>query len=169
MTAAPSQPTPAPDQPAEQADDAASHRRPEGASDQLVETMGTLSEALEYVVRARGHLYSAHQLIGRADLLLDDVVDGLRGAGAADAADHVQDELLGRNVLDGRWTFQIVEEFDRTYYDVWVAVEARLREQLMAGRRHVFESELKDRRRTRGRRWHERRPPAAHDPAVVDE
>jgi hypothetical protein len=51
----------------------AEHARPEGVPDDAVRAAGTLSEALEYLERARGHLYSFHQLIGRADLLLDDV------------------------------------------------------------------------------------------------
>ena len=29
-----------------------------------------------------------------------------------------QQELIGRNVIPGHWTFQIVEEFDDCYYDV---------------------------------------------------
>ena len=39
----------------------------------------------------------------------------------------------------------------------------------MAGRRHVFEAELKEQRRTAGLRGHEARPPSAHDPGVVTE
>ncbi|MCW2691457.1 MAG: hypothetical protein JWM67_61, partial [Mycobacterium sp.] len=41
------------------------HARPDGVSDGTVEAVGKLSEALEYLVRARGHLYSLHQLVGR--------------------------------------------------------------------------------------------------------
>ena len=45
------------------------------------EVTGKLSEALEYIERARGHLYSFHQLTGHADLLLDDVIEAADGAG----------------------------------------------------------------------------------------
>ena len=138
------------------------HCRPQGATDTEVEAAGKVSEALEWVERARGHLYTFHQLMGRADFLLGDAVDLLDEAGATELADHVAAEAVGRNVLDGRWTFQIVEEFDDLYYEAIRAVERRVRDQLTAGRRHVFEAELKERRRSRGRAGHEFRPAAVH-------
>jgi hypothetical protein len=36
--------------------------------------------------------------------------------------------------------------------------EREVRDELQQGRRHVYESEMKERRRTRGRPGHERRP-----------
>src|SRR3954467_3194909 len=89
-----------------------SHDRPPGASDDAVAAAGHMSEALETLERARGHLYSFHQLIGEADFALDDVLPRLRAAGAEDLAAELERELVGRNVLEGRWTFQVVEEFD---------------------------------------------------------
>jgi len=133
-------------------------RRPDGVDDDTVEAVGSLSEALEYVERARGHLYSFHQLMGHADLLLGDTCDKLRDAGHADIADKLADEMVGRNVLDGRWTFQIVEEFDDHYWSLLREREREVRDQLMGGQRHVFEAEMKDRRRTHGRPGHEATP-----------
>ena len=66
--------------------------------------------------------------------------------------------VVGRNVLEGRWTFQIMEEFDDGYYQAVRDAERRVRDELMDGRRHVFEAELKEERRTRGRPNHESRP-----------
>ena len=43
---------------------------PDFPADDAVEAVGKMTEALEFVERARGHLYSFHQLIGHADLLL---------------------------------------------------------------------------------------------------
>jgi hypothetical protein len=134
------------------------HARPDGASDELVSATGKLSEALEYVERARGHLYEFHQLMGHADLLLDEVVDGLRGAERPKLADRVSDELIGLNVLPGRWTFQVVEEFDAGYYAAFRGLEQEIRDETMAGRRHVLEAELKQRRRSVGRAGHEATP-----------
>lgn len=141
-------------------------QRPEGASDEAVEAIGKFSEAVEYLIRARGHLYSAHQLIGHADLLFDEVADGLDRAGLAEEAERVRQEVIGRNVLDGRWTFQIVEEFDELYFHPVQGELDRLERTHMDGQRHVFESELKERRRSRGRPGHEPRPKAAHDARV---
>jgi hypothetical protein len=143
------------------------HARPEDASDVEVAAAGKVSEAMEWIERARGHLFSLHQLIGRADLILDDAVALLREAGHEELADHVQDDVIGRNVLDGRWTFQIVEEFDVGYYAAARAADDLVRDRLMAGRRHVFEAEMKEQRRTAGRPGHEFRPPTAFDPDVA--
>ena len=142
------------------------HTRPDGVSDGTVEAVGTLSEALEWVERARGRLYDLHQMIGHADLLLDEAADQLEAAGHREHAERLREELIGRNVLDGRWTFQVVEEFDRLYYGAFRHIEGQVRDDLVAGRRHVFEAELKERRRSRGRAGHEHRPPLAHDPQV---
>ena len=80
---------------------------------------GKMSEALETLERARGHLYSFHQLIGEADRELDEVLEALRACGEEELAERLQTELLGRNVVPGRWTFQIVEEFDDGYWEVF--------------------------------------------------
>ena len=134
------------------------HTRPDGATDAAVEAAGNMSEALEKVERARGHLYAFHQLIGEADLGLDEVLEGLRESGEDGLADRLESDLLGRNVIPGRWTFQIVEEFDDTYWEVFRSHERAVRDALVAGRRHVYESEMKERRRTHGRSGHEARP-----------
>ncbi|HLU70983.1 MAG TPA: hypothetical protein VKZ82_02300 [Nonomuraea sp.] len=126
------------------------HRRPEGASDEVVAAAGRVSEALETTEQARGHLYAFHQLTGRADGQLDEAVRLLREAGHGDLADAVERELIGRNVLSGRWTFQIVEEYDDGYYKAFRRIEEDVRDRLMEGRRHVYEAEMKERRRTHG-------------------
>jgi hypothetical protein len=143
-----------------------SHQRPPGVSDETVEALGKLSEAVEWLERARGRLFDFHQMLGHLDFQMGDAVDLLRAAGHEEAARLVEEEVVGRNVLDGRWTFQIIEEFDDTYYEPVRAVERRLTDELAGGRRHLFEAELKERRRSEGRQGHERRPPTAHDPGL---
>lgn len=143
------------------------HQRPDGTSDETVAAAGKVSEALEWVERARGRLYDFHQMMGHADLLLGEAADDLADAGHPELAEHLRTEVVGRNAIDGRWTFQIVEEYDDLYWSAVRAAEARVRDELMAGRRHVYESELKDDRRSAGRPGHERRPAGAHDPTVT--
>ncbi len=70
--------------------------------DKTIEALGRLSAAPETTERARGHLYSSHQLTGTADLMLDEAIALLREAGHHEHASRVQRELLGRNVLPGR-------------------------------------------------------------------
>ncbi len=134
------------------------HRRPEGVDDATVQALGKLSEALEVVEEARGHLYAFHRRCGTADLTLGEAVTGLREAGHGALADELETALIGRNVLDGRWSFQVVEEYDDGYYAAFKAAERRAREQLVAGRRHLFEAEMKEDRRTHGRDEHEATP-----------
>lgn len=134
------------------------HRRPPGLDDATVSALGKLSEAWETVERARGHLYSFHQLIGHADLMLDDAVAMFRAAGHPDLADRIGRDLIGRNVVPGRWTFQLLEEFDDGYHRSFRDVERDARDRLAGGRRHLYEAEMKERRRTRGLPGHEARP-----------
>jgi hypothetical protein len=134
------------------------HARPPDASDEVVEAVGKVSEAFEWIERARGRLYDFHHLIGRADFLMEDAAELLDDAGHGELAELLRTDVIGRNVLEGRWTFQIVEEFDDVYYDAAKDAETRARDELMAGRKHVYESELKEKRRTPGRRGHESRP-----------
>ena len=145
----------------------AAHQRPAGLDDATVEALGKLSEALEVVENARGYLYGFHRLTGKADLDLGEAAELLRKAGHSDLADRIETELVGRNVIEGRWTFQIVEDYDDGYYAAFKELERLARDELAAGRRHLFEAEMKEARRTHGRRHHEARP--QHEPGPEDE
>jgi hypothetical protein len=122
--------------------------------DAAISAAGKVSEALEMTERARGHLYSFHQLTGHADLLLDDAVQRLRAAGHPQLAEHLTQHLVGRNVLPGRWSFQLIDEYDDGYYATFKDVENLVRQRLTGGRRHVFEAAMKQRRRTHGHPAH---------------
>ncbi|WP_007510969.1 MULTISPECIES: hypothetical protein [Pseudofrankia] len=111
--------------------------------DATAEAVGKLSEALEWVERARGALYEFHQLSGHADGTLGEAIDALAAAGHPRAAAQLRRELHGRNVLDGRWTFQIVEEYDELYYRPFVDADERIRIRFTGGRRHVHEARMK--------------------------
>jgi hypothetical protein len=134
------------------------HQTPEGVDEATIEALGDLSEALETVERARGHLYTFHQLAGTADLKLGDAVAKLRGCGHTELADRLDAELVGRNVIAGRWTFQVVEDYDDGYWTTFRELERTAREQLVGGRRHLYEARMKATRRTPGRPGHEATP-----------
>ena len=133
-------------------------RRPDGVDDATVSAVGKLSEAFEAVEVVRGHLYAAHRMSGTADLTLGEAVDELRDAGHDELADRLATELVGRNVVAGRWTFQVVEEYDDGYYADFRRLEREVREALVDGARHVYEAEMKADRRTEGRAGHEATP-----------
>ena len=132
---------------------ASEHRTPEGVSEETIEGVGKLSEGFEYIERAKGHLYSFHQLMGRADFLVEEAAGLLREAGHRDFADRLERELVGRNVVDGRWTFQLVEEFDDVYYEFFRGLERESRG-LTGGVRHLHEARMKEQRRTPGQPAH---------------
>lgn len=129
--------------------------------DAVVEALGKLSEALETVDQARGFLYAFHQLTGKADRLLQESVELFEQAGATQLAADLDRDLVGRNVVADRWTFQIVEDFDAGYWDAFRGYDARAREELSGGDRHVFEARMKQRERTHGHPRHEAGPALA--------
>ncbi len=134
------------------------HRAPDGVDAATVEAVGGVTAALEVIEHARGVLYEFHRLIGQGDIELGEALDKLEAAGHAELADRVRADVLGANVLAGRWTFQIVEDFDAGYHARFREAEQRLRDELMAGRRHVYEAGLKEQNRTYGRGGHEALP-----------
>ena len=130
------------------------HQRPPGVDDATVTALGQLSKARECCEAARGHLYQFHRLTGNADHDLQEAVAMLREAGHAAVADTLDHELVGRNVLRGRWTFQIVEEYEDDYYATFRRLEAEALDRLADGKRHLAEAEEKEATRTRGHPSH---------------
>jgi hypothetical protein len=126
------------------------HQVPDGVDEASVEAVGKLTEALETTERARGHLYSFHQLTGSADLALGEAVDALREAGHTALADRITTELVGRNVIADRWTFQIVEDYDDGYWSLFRDLEREARQTLTGGLPHLHEAKMKEDRRTHG-------------------
>ena len=131
---------------------------PAGVTDATIDALGKLSEALETCERARGHLYTFHQLTGSSDIQLQDAVAALREAGHEEIADRVDRDLVGRNVLPGHWTFQIMEEYDDTYWSLFRQLERAAREELAGGVRHLYEARLKQSERSAGLDGHAAQP-----------
>jgi hypothetical protein len=118
-------------------------QRPPGVSDETVDALGTLSEALEVVENARGLLYQFHRMSGTADRTLQEAVSKLRDAGHDDIADEIDEVLVGRDVIEGRWSFQIVEDYDATYWQVFRSLEQRARHLCGNSPPHLYEAEMK--------------------------
>lgn len=135
------------------------YQRPSDMNDELVEAVGKLSEAFEYVERVRGKLYDMHQLAGHADLLFGEAVDKLKQAGSQEAAEQVNKRVVGRNVIDGRWTFQLVDEFNNLYYQPVKQAVEDIEKKLQGGKKHIFEAEMKeDRIKGKNQDSHKSRP-----------
>jgi hypothetical protein len=129
----------------------------DGLDDDTVAAVGAMTEALETVEVARGHLFAFHQLTGSADFKLERAITLLAEAGHGALAGRLSRELLGRNVLPGRWTFQVIEEYEDTYYEPFRDLEREVR-RLTRGLLHLHEADLKRRRRSAGEPGHEATP-----------
>ena len=136
----------------------ATHTTPDRVSDSTVAALNKLSEALETCERARGHLYTFHQLTGTADCQLGDAAVALREAGHDSIANQLERDLVGRNVLQDRWTFQIIEDYDDNYWSLFRSLEQAARDELIQGRRHVYEARLKQTERTAAHPGHTAHP-----------
>src|SRR5689334_14213802 len=111
--------------------------------DATVDALGKLSEALEVVEAARGFLYQFHRMSGTADLTLQDAISMLRAAGHDEIADRIDCDLVGRNVVDDFWTYEIVERYDDQYWSVFRDLDADARHRLADGERHGYEARMK--------------------------
>jgi hypothetical protein len=119
------------------------HPVPNGVGDKTVAALGELSAAFEVLEEARGHLYAFHRRSGKADLALQEALDHLRQAGHRELADEIDQVLVGRDVVPGMWTYQLVEAYDRTYYDVWQAAVEKAERVTGGGVPHLAESGMK--------------------------
>ena len=119
------------------------HARPAGMDDATAEALGKVSEALEIVDHARGLLYAFHRHCGMADLTLQEGVRMLREAGHPAIADELEQVLVGRDIIEDRWSFQVVEDYDENYWEVFRAMERRARAQLGDAEPHIYEAEMK--------------------------
>jgi hypothetical protein len=99
-------------------------------TDDEVKALGLLSESLETVEQARGHLCAFHQLSGQGDMQLQIGVAALREAGRTGIADRIDRELVGRNVVPARWAYQIVEEYDDGHWSLFRQLEATARDEI---------------------------------------
>ncbi|MGN6160303.1 MAG: hypothetical protein ACTHOG_01240 [Marmoricola sp.] len=110
--------------------------------DATIEAVGKLTDAFETIEVARGHLYAFHRMTGTAGTEISDAVKLLRDAGHEDVAERVRAEVLGRDVIGGHWTFQLVEEYDGNFYGPFRRLEIDVRN-LVGGHRHLHEAALK--------------------------
>jgi hypothetical protein len=119
--------------------------RPDDIGDDVVTALGKLSEALEVVEHCRGLLYEFHRYSGTADLTLQEAVAQFRSAGFPELADELEQVLVGRDLFENLWTFQMVEGYDANYWQVFRAMEEHARAVTGVPERHVFEAEMKHR------------------------
>jgi hypothetical protein len=121
----------------------AARRRPPGITDEVVAALGKLSEALEAAEHARGMLYGFHQLCGTVDKHVQDAVKLFGKAGRPELATEIEQCLVGRDIVDRMWSFELVEAYDEQYWSVFRDVEREARARCGVPARHVYEAEMK--------------------------
>jgi hypothetical protein len=112
-------------------------------TDEVIAALGKLSEALEAAEHARGMLYGFHQLCGTVDQHVQDAVELFRKADQPELAAEIEQCLVGRDIIDGMWSFQLVEAYDEQYWEVFRDVEREARERCAVPTKHVYEAEMK--------------------------
>ena len=111
-----------------------------------------LQLAGEHVQRAYGHLLAFHHQVGRAMDQYAAAESHLREAGYEAFADEIRDRPLPAGVVDDRWSYELVEEFERGFLAETTGFERRVRDHLVEGLRHVTEREQQREWRERARR-----------------
>lgn len=103
---------------------------------------------VENLHRAHGHLVSFHHSTGRAMDHLSVAEELLREAGHDRLANRLRDDHLPRGVVPpcdgddptaGRWSYDILENFQETFLDDVVAFGDQVQETVADGRQHVTE------------------------------
>lgn len=116
-----------------------------GLTAEVREAMDAVEVACEWVERAFGSLLDAHHRTGRAQILLLEAADAMESLGRADHAARIR-EVAARDVLPGRWTYRMVDEYRSLLIEPVRAMEEDVRADMTGGLRHVHEIDL--RRRT---------------------
>lgn len=122
-----------------------------GSDTATVEAAGKLSEALETVEEARGHVYAFHRLTGTADLAVGEAGDLLDGAGHRESPPSWARNSSDAGCWVGAGRSRSSRDYDDGYYATCRRLEERVRRELIDGRGHVHGTEPKESRRTPGR------------------
>ncbi|MFC7228945.1 hypothetical protein N0B31_16190 [Salinirubellus salinus] len=116
------------------------------------EALHELQLGIEHVHRAYGHLLAFHHQIGRGMDRFAAAEPLLRETGHEELADSIRDDVLPAGVIDDRWSYELVEAFERGFLSGTVAFERSVREEVAGGVAHVAEREQQREWRERARR-----------------
>lgn len=125
------------------------------------EALHEVELGVEHLHRAHGHLVSFHHNTGRAMDHLAEAEGLLRESGHEGIADRLRDEYLPRGVVPpcdpddssaGRWSYDILEEFQATFLEDVVGFGDRVHDEIAGGCRHVSERRQEREWKRRARR-----------------
>ncbi|PSQ17707.1 hypothetical protein BRC99_00405 [Halobacteriales archaeon QS_7_69_60] len=84
-------------------------------TDEEQQALHELQLGVENLYRGYGSLLDFHHAIGRGMDHLRDAEEILREAGHEERANMLRDEALPTGVLEDKWTYEIVESFEREF------------------------------------------------------
>jgi hypothetical protein len=118
-------------------------------SEAEAEALHKVELALEWLRRAHGTFVELHHTTGHALDHLADAESALREQGYEEFADEIRDDHLPRGVLEDRWTYDLLEEYEEDFLSPYEEFEDEVRDEIADGVRHVKErrqeSEWKER------------------------
>jgi len=114
-----------------------------------MEAVHSVELATEWLQRAHGEFLELHHKTGHAMDRLDEAETQLRDCGHDELADLLRRELLAAGVIDGRWTYDLLEEFEEEFLSDMTDFKRQVCNQVADGQRHVPE-------RQQHREWRER-------------
>ncbi|HMN98100.1 MAG TPA: hypothetical protein PKD59_01685 [Miltoncostaeaceae bacterium] len=102
-----------------------------------------LEVAAEWIERSFGALLDAHHAAGHGHEMMLEAAELLDAAGHGELAALVRSDAAGRDAAEGRWTYQVVDEFRAHLLEPVRRVEERVRNELTGGVRHRDEARTK--------------------------
>lgn len=128
-----------------------------GATDDLSEeereALHDIQLGTEHLYRAYGHFLSFHHAVGHAMNRLADAEAELADAGHEEHAAVLRNDLLPAGVVEDKWTYELVEEFQDGVLADATNFENVVRADLAGGERHVAERDQQARWRERADGW----------------
>lgn len=121
--------------------------------DEEREALHNLRLSVEHVQRGFGALLECHHHVGRAMDRLADAEEALREAGYEGYADALVNDYLPEGVVDDRWTYELVRDYEDGFMAKVTGFEDEVREELADGLAHLGERELQRRWRGRAEGW----------------
>jgi hypothetical protein len=104
------------------------------------EALHELELGVEWLHRAHGALVEFHHNTGHAMEHVAAAEHAFRESGHEEVADAIRDEYLPRGVIDEeRWSYDVLESFQREFLSELTTFEASTRETVAGGQRHVTE------------------------------
>lgn len=117
----------------------ASDEEPTEFGEAARDALHSVELGLEWLQRAHGNLLEFHHGIGHGMNHLDDAEAKLRDCGHEELADRLRDDYLPRGPIDGRWTYELVEDFEAEFLDDLAELDRRAHEAIADGERHLAE------------------------------